>query len=223
MNTKKEIGFFKKAAIGGLAAILSFSLANKAKATLNHFNLTYEPTPSYVEFYGAFQILNKDAKTGDELGAFVKSAEFPTGEICIGKFTVNNINEGWYGYMPVYGDNPLTLYKEGALANERIELKAWDLSERIEYPIEIKYAKYGLSKWTSPYEQIRVDINAIPEPSTIALLGLGSLALLRLGNKKRSKEQIRKSPEPATPALLGLGGLFLLRSRDKNGSAKEKL
>ncbi len=216
-------GFFKKAAIGGLAALASLSLTNRVNATLSHFNLTYEPTSSHVEFYGAFQILNKDAEKGDELGAFVKSADFPTGEICIGKFAVNNINEGWYGYMPVYGDDPLTLYKEGALANEIIKLKAWDLSERIEYPIEIKYAKYGLSRWTSPYEQIRVDINAIPEPSTIALLGLGGLALLRLGNKKRSKEQIRKSPEPATVAMLGLEGLSLLHSREKNGSAKEKL
>lgn len=142
----------------------------------------------WVYFYGRFTIFGEPAQPGDVLRAFIAGDGHE--RIRVGEFTVST--EGWYGDMRVFGDIPLTAYKEGALPNEMITFEAWDENAESWFPTEILY---GLPIWTSHGARIRVDVNAIPEPSTIGFLGLGALGVWGLGNitnKRRDREALQK-------------------------------
>jgi len=144
----------------------------------------YQKRAEWVEFYGTFNILDEPAQPGDIIYAFVAGDD---GErIRVGEFTVSA--EGWYGNMRVYRDNPLTGRTDGALPNEIITFAAWDQSEARWLPTEIVR---GVPRWTSHRAQIRIDINAIPEPCSVGFIGLGALGILVLrnvGNKRKATE-----------------------------------
>lgn len=136
--------------------------------------------PEWVDFYGLFTIFNEPAQIGDELHAFVAGDNKDM--ICVGEFMIRI--EGSYGYIRVFRDDPLTAYKDGTLPDEMITFRAWDQSAARWYPTEILY---GVPKWTSHGARIRVDINAIPEPLTLAFLGLGALGTLLARNRRRDR------------------------------------
>ncbi len=134
--------------------------------------------PEYVDFYGEFKIFGEPAQPGDILRAFVAGDD--TEPICVGQFIVSVT--GWYGDLRVFRDNSSTTAKDGALPGETVTFGAWDKSAGRWYPTEIVY---GRPEWTYHKARIRVDVNAIPEPSTISFLGLGVLAVvLRRGQKR---------------------------------------
>jgi hypothetical protein len=145
--------------------------------------------PEYVDFYGEFRIFGKLAQLGDILRAFVAGDD--TEPICVGQFIVGV--EGWYGDLRVFRDNSSTTAKDGALPGETITFGAWDKSAGRWYPTEILY---GRPEWTYHEARIRVDVNAIPEPSTISFLGLGALAVVLRRSQKR-RPVARTSAEPA--------------------------
>ncbi|HBY97632.1 MAG: hypothetical protein M5U01_38300 [Ardenticatenaceae bacterium] len=70
-------------------------------------------TPWWVDFWGGQTTLGSDPVPA---GAVVRAYD-RTGTVA-GTFTV--VATGWYGLMPVYGDDPLTAEDEGAQANEAL-------------------------------------------------------------------------------------------------------
>lgn len=90
----------------------------------------------------------------------------------------------WSGYMRVVRDNPLTAHKDGTLSNEIVTFAVWD-----ESTARWLHAKIlsGLPQWNSHRAQIRVDINAIPEPSSVGLIGLGALGFLALRDTRKNE------------------------------------
>ncbi|HOJ40049.1 MAG TPA: hypothetical protein PK644_06260, partial [bacterium] len=105
---------------------------NSGKTVMANFSLTgsrYTPvakTPSVREFYGVITINGVPAQSGDEVGAFD-----PQGDCC-GAFVVEH--DGYYGYLPVYGDDSTTPAEdEGAENGDTITFRIWDASEQKEY------------------------------------------------------------------------------------------
>ena len=145
-----------------------------------------EVSQEWVEFYGELSIFDEPAQRGDELYAFVAGDD--SERIRVGQFTVSI--EGWYGYMRVARDNPLTAKKDGALPNETITFEVWDKSAAGWLHAQILS---GLPQWSSHRAQIRVDINAIPEPSSLGLMGLGALGFLALRDTRNNRRTEKAS------------------------------
>jgi hypothetical protein len=104
-----------------------------------------------MELWGYFKINDINAEVGDEVGVFVNN-------ICFGAYTVDT--PGWYGFLPVYGDNPITPEKDGAEAGDFLIMKVWDNSEGIERTLtEDEYAGPDPLTWAAG--QARVNIYAI--------------------------------------------------------------
>ena len=122
---QKEINTMKR--VAALALIfLGFVLGNDFSYA-QHFS---EPkgTPYWVDFVGTrFLVFGEPASVGDEIGVFTEA-----GILC-GSFTVKN--EGQYGSLHVYGDDPTTEEIEGALPNDRLIFKVWKEEQRIEIEV----------------------------------------------------------------------------------------
>ncbi len=139
-----------------------------------------EVSEEWVDFYGRLNIFDEPAQPGDKLHAFV--ADDNSERMRVGQFTVRV--EGWYGYMRVVRDNPLTAHKDGALPGEIVTFEVWDESAAGWLYAEILS---GLPQWSSHRAQIRVDINAVPEPSSVGLMGLGALGFLTLRDTRNNR------------------------------------
>jgi len=124
----------------------------------------------WVDFYGMVTILGEPAQAGDEVFASVSGS----GQIEVGQFAV--VIPGWYGYMRVFRDNPLTVDKDGALPNDVLNFTVRQKRSGMLFPAD---AVSGAAIWTTHGSQIRVDLFAIPEPSTVLTLGAGLLILSR--------------------------------------------
>jgi hypothetical protein len=92
-----------------------------------HFNVPLIPTMNSVMFYGDdFRINGEPANIGDEIGVFD-----PDGVLC-GHTIIEN--SGLY-VLTVYGDDASTVFDEGAVENDILTFKVWDLSENFEQTV----------------------------------------------------------------------------------------
>lgn len=121
--------------------------------------------PEWVDIWGKFYFLDEPAQPDDQLSACI-------GEVVVGECVVND--EGWYS-LRVFRDNPLTTCIDGARPGDMVTFEAMHLLTGTTYPVEILS---GIPRWTYHGDRIRVDLNAVPEPSTIALFGLAALGVL---------------------------------------------
>ena len=122
-------------------------------------------TPEWVDFWGNFYVLDEPAQPGDELIAYIGSA-------FVGECVV--ADEGWYN-LRISRDNPLTARTDGARPGDIVTFMALHLLTGNTYPVEVLS---GIPRWTYHGDRIRVDLNAVPEPSTIALFGLAALGIV---------------------------------------------
>jgi len=81
-------------------------------------------TTDVHDFWGQFTIEGFDAEAGDEVVVID-----PDGVVC-GKYVVDT--SGFYGIVPVYGDDPGSPEDEGAVAGDRLRFRIWDVSEQAE-------------------------------------------------------------------------------------------
>jgi hypothetical protein len=89
-----------------------------------HFTAPINPTYNSVQFYGDNFIINgAPANIGDEIGVFD-----PDGVLC-GRIIIEH--RGIY-VLTVYGDNASTQKDEGAVENDVLTFKVWDLSYNFE-------------------------------------------------------------------------------------------
>jgi len=82
----------------------------------------YTMTNTFASIWGAVEVNGEGLGAGRWVGAFVDGMDINGG--CIGAFKITEA--GTYGAMAVYGDDPTTLEKNGAYANDSITFKAWD-------------------------------------------------------------------------------------------------
>jgi hypothetical protein len=121
--------------------------------------------PEWVDIWGKFSLLDEPAQPGDRLSAYI-------GTVVVGEYVVSD--EGLYN-LRVFRDNPLTAQAEGARPGDMVTFTALHLLTGKTYPVEILS---GIPRWTYHADRIRVDLNAVPEPSTITLLGLAAFGFL---------------------------------------------
>ena len=108
----------------------------------------YEVTDPHI--YNVIDAI--DAEAGDEVGVFVD-------DDCFGAYKVNTT--GYYGALQVYGDDPLTPEKEGAVPGNLLTIKVWDSSKGIENTLSSdKYSGPSHLTWLLDGEVMQVDINA---------------------------------------------------------------
>lgn len=131
---------------------------------------TQDIVTQWVDFWGRFTFFKEPAQPGDRLFAYI-------GDMPMAIYTVSE--EGWY-VIRIYADDPSTDVKEGAVAGDIITFTAQRTGTELIYPTE---TLPELPRWTFHTDRIRVDINAIPEPSAIALFGLVALRILRVKNQ----------------------------------------
>jgi hypothetical protein len=99
----------------------------EAASNESHFTPVAK-TGTWLDLWGTFKIDCVDAEAGDEVGVFVD-------DDCFGSSTVNV--PGWYGFLPVYGDDPTTVEKDGASLGDVLTLRIWDSSVGVEHVLTI--------------------------------------------------------------------------------------
>jgi len=108
-------------------------------------------TSTWMDLWGVFQIAGVDAQVGDQVGVFVDND-------CFGAYGVDT--PGWYGFLPVYGNDPVTPEKDGADPGDLLTIKIWDSSEGIEYTLTINdYTGPDPITWMDG-NVVQVDIDA---------------------------------------------------------------
>ena len=130
----------------------------------------YTAGREYVDFWGRFSFSGEPAQPGDRLNAYV-------GDYNAGQYIVNDT--GWY-VLRVYRDDPLTANIDGAKPGDIITFTAIEQSTGITHSTT---TSGSTAIWTHNQDRIRVDINALPEPATILLFGLGVLGVRRMIRK----------------------------------------
>ena len=128
------------------------------------------PTREYLDFYGQFDFFNKPAKQGDVLKAYID--DFYAGEYVVTEPGIYDIR--------IYGDDPQTPYKDGAVPGDYISFEATSVNTGITYPVE---TSLNVPVWTNQVDRIMVDINAVPEPSSIVLFGFMAFGYLIKKNR----------------------------------------
>ena len=121
----------------------------------------------YVDFWGRFDISGQPADIGDILNAYI-------GNYNTGQYIVNET--GWY-VIRIYRDDPSTEYKEGAVSGDYIRFEAIEHDSGYLHATE---TSQNLPVWTNNKDRIRVDINALPEPSSVILFGIAAMGFLRM-------------------------------------------
>ena len=108
-------------------------------------------TSTWMDVWGAFKIEGVDTEVGDEVGIFV-------GNDCFGGYKVDT--PGWYGFLPVYGDDPATPEKDGADFGDILTIKIWDNSGEVEYTLtSADYTGPDPLTWAEG-DVVQVDIDA---------------------------------------------------------------
>jgi len=129
----------------------------------------------YVDFWGQFSFAGKPAQQGDRLGAYV-------GDYNAGQYVVSVSDPGWYVFR-VYRDDPLTADIDGAVPGDLITFTAIEQSTGLTHST---VTSGNAPIWSHHQDRVRVDINALPEPATILLFGLGVLGVRVIRRKSGS-------------------------------------
>lgn len=74
---------------------------------------------------------------GSEIAVFSSQAAFP--DLCVGAM----VWQGGHGYITVWGDDALTLNRDGLLTNETLYYRVWDSASQVEYRTELVTARYS--------------------------------------------------------------------------------
>ena len=122
-------------------------------------------SPQWMDICGKFSFFGEPAEPGDQLSAYI-------GEMIVGQHIVSD--EGWYN-LRIFRDSSLTAYIDGAMPGDMMTFAAWSQRTGKIYPVEILL---GVPTWTFHGDSIRVDVNTIPEPSSIVLFGFVALKVL---------------------------------------------
>jgi PKD repeat protein len=75
--------------------------------------------------WGEVKVDGQELAVGDWVGAFVDGMAGTDG--CVGVWKTTDV--GYYGSMAIYGDDPTTPEKDGAVAGDTISFKAWTAGE----------------------------------------------------------------------------------------------
>ena len=94
------------------------------------------PTISWVDFYGLESTIDGQLLP---MGAVIRAYD-PQGVVC-GECSVTRA--GWYGLMPVYGDDLLTEVDEGAVPGDRITLTINGIAATVMGPDEPSWTAFG--------------------------------------------------------------------------------
>lgn len=89
------------------------------------FPFYYTLTPTFIFVWGDAFIVEEPVEPGDWIGVFAPGVITCNG--CIGALEITET--GQYGLVPVYGDDPTTGEKEGAVSGDTLSFKVWDKSE----------------------------------------------------------------------------------------------
>jgi hypothetical protein len=123
----------------------------QAASDVSHFTPVAQ-TATWMDLWDTFTINDIDAEVGDEVGVFVD-------DDCFGAYKVDD--PGWYGFLPVYGDDPNTPEKDGADPGDLLTIKIWDSSEGVERTLSTdEYTGSDPLTWTDGIT-VQVDIAAI--------------------------------------------------------------
>lgn len=120
-------------------------------------------SPQWIELWGKFYFFDEPAQPGDLLSAYI-------GNIIVGQHIVSD--KGWYN-LRIFRDSPLTAYIDGAMPGDIMTFAALRSTGEM-YPVEILS---GIPRWTYHGNRIRVDLNAVPEPSSIILFAVAALVI----------------------------------------------
>jgi len=122
-----------------------------ASPGVSHFSPVAQTT-TWMDLWGTFTIDGISVELGDEVGVFVN-------DDCFGAYTVDT--SGYYGFLPVYGDDSVTPEKDGADPGDLLTIKIWDSSAGVEYTLSTdEYTGPDPLTWTNGTTE-RVNIAAI--------------------------------------------------------------
>jgi hypothetical protein len=94
------------------------------------------PTTSWVNFYSLESTLDGQPLP---VGAVIRA--YDAQGVACGEFSVTRA--GWYGLMPVYGDDPMTEVDEGAVPGDRIEFTVNGIAATVTGPDEPVWVTFG--------------------------------------------------------------------------------
>ena len=93
------------------------------------------------------------------------------GDYNAGQYIISE--QGWYVFR-VYRDNPLTANIDGAIPGDLITFMAIEQGTGL---MHSTITSGNAPIWTHHQDRVRLDINALPEPATILLFGLGIIGV----------------------------------------------
>jgi hypothetical protein len=86
------------------------------------------PTPVWMTIHGSATCSGAPLFKGDEVRAYTADG------LLVGRFPIAADTSEKYGFMPVYGDDPRSAAKDGAVAGDLLRIVLYRASEGIERP-----------------------------------------------------------------------------------------
>ncbi len=193
---EKTKSFFRKVAFGGLVSIVSFGIADRAKADAvpaDFFATNTEKilkladydavqtTPNWDDFYGT---IKWDNLTKDNLPTGYRTWALDANKKPCGVFNISTA--GSYGFLHAYEDDSTTpSIDEGALAGDVMSVLVQEIATKKMYEARFVNEPVSFHADKGRYNQnILVNPTPIPEPATLGLV-LGGLGLMALKKRRR--------------------------------------
>lgn len=108
------------------------------------------PTPVWMTVHGSATCNGAPLFKGDEVRAYT-----PAG-LLVGRFTIVADTSGKYGFMPVYGDDPHSAARDGAIAGDLLRIVLYRASEGTERPA--LHMTIDPLVWKPATKSLRVDL-----------------------------------------------------------------
>lgn len=108
------------------------------------------PTPTFMGVYGSISFQGGAVERGDEVRAYT-----PEG-VLVGRFLIEGERAGEYGIMPIYGDDPSSAAKDGAIEGDAIKIVLYRISDKQERLPQ--HLSTGKLDFTASAGELRLDL-----------------------------------------------------------------
>ncbi|MCK9212817.1 MAG: hypothetical protein WC899_05590 [bacterium] len=107
-------------------------------------------TPVWMTIHGSATCNGAPLFKGDEVRAYTADG------LLVGRFTIAADTSEKYGFMPIYGDDPQSAAKDGAIAGDLLRVVLFRVSEGTERPA--LHMTVDPLVWKSAAKSLRIDV-----------------------------------------------------------------